>query len=161
MQTKIQFRTRYSKPVRVTKDFDLENEPSQTKQSFAQECDINWIMKKGAEAPEALAHLIKENPQYGDFSDTPTYQDAMNVVALANAQFAALSSETRDRFNNDPSKFLTFVHDKNNVDEMVKMGLMKRVDNTPPEDLLSVTKEVRDELRKTSTKTKATPVSES
>lgn len=104
-------------------------EVSRTHQSFKDECDINTIVKQ-AISTGRLPDLIKENPSYGDFSSPLSYHDAMNVVAMANEQFAALPSHTRARFENDPEKFLAFTADPENLPEMVKMGLaIKRNDS--------------------------------
>lgn len=72
-----------------------------------------------------LPDLIKNNPSYGDFSDPMDFQESMNVVALAQEQFDNLSAKTRERFNNDPEKFLAFCADGANAKEMAKMGLIK------------------------------------
>lgn len=97
-------------------------EPSLTKQTFMEECDINNIMKR-FENTGILPDLIKENPQYGDFSDPMDYQSALNTVLLAQEQFDALSSIVRERFNNDPQTFLEFTSNPDNSEELVKMGL--------------------------------------
>lgn len=91
-------------------------------QSFMDECDINNIMKKYAQTGE-LPGLIKAQPQYGDFSDMETYQESLNKVILAQEQFAALPARVRERFQNDPAKFLQFATDPKNGKEMVSLGL--------------------------------------
>lgn len=96
--------------------------PSKTKQAFKDECDINNIVKK-LDQGIPLNDLIKQNPQYGDFSDVPTYQESLNRVIFANEQFAALPSAVRDRFHNEPSEFLEFASNPENLPELVKMGL--------------------------------------
>lgn len=95
---------------------------SVTKQSFKAECDINTILAK-YRTTGVLPTLIKENPRFGDFSDVPTYQEALNTVRLAQEQFDSLSSHVRERFANDPARFLEFVSDPLNSEELVKMGL--------------------------------------
>ena len=49
-----------------------------------------------------------------------------------------LSSNFQDsvkkRFNNEPHRFLNFVQDESNYDELTKMGLI----NTPPDDKASL-----------------------
>lgn len=96
-----------------------------TKQSFKDECNINNIMKK-FQTTGQLPEMIKSNPRYGDFSEPLTYQEAQNVVVMANEQFANLSAKVRERFGNDPQKFLEFCHDPENGIEMVKLGLAKK-----------------------------------
>jgi phage internal scaffolding protein len=125
--------------MKIRKNYEYDKEQSigidnkeitLTKQQFKDECDINNILKlfkdKGI-----LPDMIKENAQYGDFSDVPTYQEAMDIVLHAEAQFGALPSHTRDRFGNSPEKFLEFVSDPKNAEEMVAMGLATKRE-TPP-----------------------------
>lgn len=120
----------------------MKFEQSRTKQSFRDECDINNILKK-YQTTGILPDLIKTNPQYGDFSSVETYQESMNVVLHANEQFESLSSHIRDRFNNDPTKFLEFATNPQNGKEMVKLGLAQPIE-TPQQDM----------PKKTATKTK-------
>lgn len=104
---------------KVTKSF---SKPSRTHQSFKDECDINHIVSRFNKTGQ-LPDLIKTNPKYGDFSDPVSYQESLNLVQLAEAQFGALSSRVRERFHNDPVLFLQFTSDEKNLDEMVELGL--------------------------------------
>ena len=115
------FRTPYSSFVRRD-DISFVGCRSRTHQSFRNECDINQIMSR-YEKTGALPEMIKANPQYGDFSELPSYQDSLHIVMKAEEQFAALSAKVRSRFDNDPSKFLDFANDPSNLDEMVELGL--------------------------------------
>jgi len=105
-------------------------EQGRTKQSSKDECDINKILKRYAKTGQ-LPDLIKQNPQYGDFSSVPQYQDALNIVAHANEQFSSLSSNVRSRFHNDPAQFLAFTSDPKNVPEMISLGLVTERDAPP------------------------------
>lgn len=96
-----------------------------TQQSFVTECDINTIISKYRRTG-LLGDLIKRNPQYGDFSEVGTYQEAYNTVLKAEEQFSALPSNLREKFNNKPEEFLKYVHDPKNADELVEMGLATR-----------------------------------
>lgn len=111
---------------------DCSVEPSKTLQSDAEAADINHIMKR-YEKHGILPELIKQNPRYGDFSDVPTYQEALDIVELAHTQFANLDAEIRKRFSNDPAEFLAFTNDPANIREMVKMGLA--IENVPQAEL--------------------------
>lgn len=108
----------------------LFTKPSKTKQSFREECDINNILKKFA-ATGQINHL-RDNPQYADFSTVEDYQHALSTVLLAQDQFAGLSAQVRDRFANDPNKFLQFMSDPQNATEMVKLGLAKKREGFAP-----------------------------
>lgn len=121
-EVKPRFQTNYDPQYPVAVGF---SEPSRTKQSFKEECDINNVMKK-FERTGILPDLIKSNPQYGDFSDPLDFQESSNIVAHANEQFAALSAKIRDRFGNSPQAFLEFATNPENEREMVRLGLATR-----------------------------------
>lgn len=112
---------------------DCSDDPGLTKQNMKDECDINVITKR-YERTGSLPDLIAKDPRYGDFSDVPSFQDSLHIVAHANEQFAALDAPVRRRFNNDPAEFLAFATNPVNLDEMVKLGLAtkKVVDPIPP-----------------------------
>lgn len=130
-KTKIQtiptFNTRYSHSRPNPLVFD---EPTQTRQAFKDECDINNILKR-YEKTGTLPDLIKQNPQYGDFSTAGTFQESLEIVRHSERQFSALPSAVRERFGNDPAKFLEFATNKQNNEELVKMGLATARTPTP------------------------------
>ena len=47
----------------------------------------------------------------------------MNVIRAAEEAFNAMPAEVRDRFGNDPGRFLEFANDVSNYEEALKMGL--------------------------------------
>lgn len=112
-----QTRSRHLRPILINDD-----QPDMCKQSFMQECDINHIMKR-FETTGQLPDMIKTQPSYGDFTNVPKFEDAMQTIIHAQDQFAALSSKIRGQFDNDPKQFLAFVNDPKNSDELVRMGL--------------------------------------
>lgn len=95
-----------------------------TKQSFKDECDIRNIIRRmdGGVFPQIMAG----NPSFGDFSDAPTYQEALNITIQAQAQFDALGSHVRARFGNDPAQFLAFATDDRNRAQMEEWGLVNK-----------------------------------
>lgn len=117
---------------RVTVDFDPVKEPSMTKQSFVDECSIHTIMAK-----YQATGIMPSGDRValsGDFSDVRDYQSALEQVFVAQETFAALPSVVRDRFSNDPAKFLAFATDPKNGAEMVRLGLAveRKVDAPSP-----------------------------
>lgn len=98
------------------------DEKSRTHQEFLESSDINNIMKRYRVT--GLMPMTKREPLFGDFSELPTYQEALNTVISAQQGFAALPSNVRDRFHNDPEEFLKFVHTEGNDDELRKLGLI-------------------------------------
>jgi len=115
------FKTAFQKSERHT--FETSG-PSLTRQSEMAQCDINTIMAR-FERTGVLDHASKYEGRYGDFTDTPDYLDAMNIVVEAEQMFGDLPAKTRKRFGNDPAEFLQFVGDPKNLDQMVEMGLAK------------------------------------
>lgn len=120
----VKFKTPYNLES-FSRPSDLDNfPPTMTKQSFKDECDINNILKR-YEKTGSLPSMILENPQYGDYSDVPSYQDALHIVMKAEDQFSSLSAKLRERFDNDPAKFLAFADDPKNKEEMDELGLTR------------------------------------
>lgn len=106
---------------------------SLVQQEFKDECDINNIVSKflrTGELPDPVAV-----PQYGDFTGIPDYQTALNMVIQADAAFMQLDPNVRARFDNDAGRFMDFVHDPANGDELLKLGLRikKEPSADPPE----------------------------
>lgn len=105
--------------------------PSRTKQSFLQECDINNIIKS-FKVTGQIRHINEKASQgaYADLPDPIEFQDALHAVKAASASFATLPSQVRARFDNDPGRFLEFMSDPANQDEIIRLGLA--TDNRPP-----------------------------
>lgn len=97
-------------------------EPSLTEQSHKDSCDINKILERYARTGE-LPTMINSDPRWGDFTDVPSYQKALEIVGHAQDQFESLDAPIRKRFGNDPQEFLAFASDPKNLPEMVKLGL--------------------------------------
>ena len=96
-------------------------EDAVTQQCFKDECDINILLAKFA-----VTGQLPENvrvPQYVDFEEAFDFQSTMNVIRAAEEAFNAMPAEVRDRFQNDPGRFLEFANDASNYDEALKMGL--------------------------------------
>lgn len=111
--------------------------PSMTKQSFKEETDINYIVRK-YQKTGMLSFVSDIAPQFMEV-DSLEYQDALNLVIQAQNAFDQMPSNLRKRFENDPAKFLQFTEDQNNLEEMYDLGLATRPvleeakpDNTPP-----------------------------
>lgn len=100
---------------------------SRTRQEFAEECDINAIMKR-YERTGVMSHTNRREPQYVDFSDgVPDFHTAMNMMVDAETAFMRLPASVRKRFENDPQEFVRFAAEKDNLPQMRDWGL------APPE----------------------------
>lgn len=107
-----------SVPVRA-----FNTEPSLTRQSFNDECNINNIMAKFKKTG-IIEHAKEHQGQYGDFTEVTDYHTALNHVLQAQDSFMSLPAQLRARFGNDPGEFLQFTDDPDNIDEMREMGLL-------------------------------------
>lgn len=107
------------------------NDQSLTKQSFAEECDINTIVKRFGLTGELPQNVTM--PQYADFEHVVDFHSALNAVNKANESFMQMPAEIRARFHNNPAEFVDFCFDDANIDEAVKLGLVPRKAETPIE----------------------------
>lgn len=117
--------------VADSKTGELVKEPSMTKQSFVAECDINNIVKDFT--THGMVTHINEKAAQGAFIDLPDqidYQASLEIARSAQQAFDALPAQIRKRFDNDPAKFLDFMHDPKSQDEAIALGLA--VDTRPP-----------------------------
>lgn len=94
-----------------------------TKQAFHDECTISKIVERAEKTGDFSRLMDDGRALYGDFSNVPDYQEALNLVARAEEQFAGLSAQVRDRFNNEPAEFLAFMEDPKNASEAIRLGL--------------------------------------
>lgn len=95
-----------------------------TKQSFKDECDINVLMSRYLKG-QPLDHLLRPDGKFGDWSDVPDFQTAQHYIIQAGQLFEAVPAKIRERFMNDPARFIEFATDPNNKDEMRKLGLLR------------------------------------
>lgn len=110
---------------------DCSKDEILVEQSHAAEVDINNIIKKhGMDLIQQTAALQAPNFQFDDVTGND-FQEAMFIVARAQESFDAMPSAIRSRFNNSAAEFLDFVHNKDNIPEMIKLGLANP-SATPP-----------------------------
>lgn len=99
--------------------------PSLTKQSFADEVNINNIIERARQGQDVSNMFRERIAQFGDFTEIPSYQESMNFIRAADEAFMSLDARVRERFNNDPNRLFEFLEDSNNYDEAVKLGLVE------------------------------------
>jgi hypothetical protein len=131
------------KPVNWTgeildlKTGELVKEPSMTKQSFKEECDINTIVRR-FEATGQIDHINQAAAKglYTDLPDGLDLQSALDQVKQAEAAFMALPAAARAHFDNDPVLFVEAMSNPTSQDLEIldKHGLAKirRPDPEPP-----------------------------
>lgn len=98
--------------------------PSMTRQEFAEECDINTIMKRyeGRDIGAIMRSDIE--PMYVDFTSVPNdlmgYMEKMREAELA---FMTLPASVRREFDNNALAFVDYASDPESLDQMRTWGL--------------------------------------
>lgn len=100
-------------------------EPSLTKQSFKDDCDINKMIARYKTYGQPITHVNHNTPRYIDCVGVPEYHEAVAIIEAAEASFTALPAKVRARFKNDPSEMLAFCADEKNRQEAIELGLIE------------------------------------
>lgn len=109
---------------RDTRHFAIVDwEPSLTSQEHAEDADINVLMSRYIKTG-VLPQFADRQPFYTDATELPSFMEMQNALISAEEAFMSLPAKVRDRFNNDPAKFVEFATDKENEQELKKMGLL-------------------------------------
>lgn len=99
--------------------------PSLTKQEFAQEADINYIMEQFHAT--GMAPMVNPATIYGDFTDPALNDYQLQLERLRSAQelFDQLPPKIRERFQNEPAQLIMFAQDPANQAEARELGLLR------------------------------------
>jgi len=121
-------------------------------QSSAEEADINVLVRRfglDGELPKDV-----RAPQYGDFTNLGSYQDALNALVDAQASFNAMPAHVRAEFDNDPHRFVQFCSDDRNYDRICDLGMLapepmqKRIDARKAKEAADMAAKVEAEIAK-------------
>jgi len=112
------------RPNGTTRVTVVNTEKSRTQAHFAEQCDVNNIVKK-YKVNGFLSHTHGRQGVYGDFSNVTDYQTALQTVIDAQNGFMTLPASVRKKFENDPQQLLTFLSDPKNAQEAFDLGLTK------------------------------------
>ena len=117
----MQIRSRYSErhPVQLNTGSD-----SYVQQQFKDDCDIHTIIDRFTRGLP-YRHMAVQ-PQFGDFSDVKDFQEAQNLIVRTTELFESLPSDLRARFSNNPSQFLEFVNNPDNLEEAIELGILQK-----------------------------------
>ncbi len=96
-----------------------------TKQEFTALVDINNIVARYRRTGQ-LDHINENTPQFGDVSNLPNFQNALQIVINAKTHFASLPSKIRTRFDNNAERMLEFLDNPENREEAEKLGMVKK-----------------------------------
>lgn len=95
---------------------------SLAQQHMADETDINKLVERFVVTGEIPQ--LNMPPLQGDFTNIPTYQEALNLMRQAESSFMQLPAKIRSQFENDPGKFVDFASDDNNREKLREWGLL-------------------------------------
>lgn len=98
--------------------------PSLTRQEFAEDCDINVLMKRFENRDIGSIMRAAGEPVYADFTQAPS--DLMGYMQLmqdADRAFMTLPATVRRQFDNSATEFVDFASDPSNLDQMRAWGL--------------------------------------
>lgn len=104
-------------------------EPTMAKQEFKEECDINTIIDRfgiGQEMPQNV-----QMPLTSDFMETMDYREALHELRRADEAFMQYPAHIRERFGNDPARFIDFAVDPANAAQCAEWGLNRPVEAPP------------------------------
>lgn len=133
----MKFNSRYS--VTGEKPGIKFDQPSQTLQSFKDDADINCIIARFENTGVLVDPTVpvSRTPQFGDYSEMPSYQEAQNVIVAANNAFNDLSAKIRERFGNDPAAYFDFVQSlkkgSDDYAEAIRLGIINEPIDRAPE----------------------------
>lgn len=109
---------------------DFSESPSMTRQEFADEANVNNLLKRYATTGVFYDPLttVKANrkPLFGDFTQFADFTAAQNAIIEAHQAFDSLPVEVREKFNYDPAKLIEWLQDDANRDEAIKLGLIEK-----------------------------------
>lgn len=114
------------RPIRRRVVLDCSNDEPITEQNHAAEVDINNIIKRhGMDMIQKTTQLQGVEFQFDDVTGND-FQEAMQKITKAQQTFDSLPSQIRKEFDNNPAQFMDFVHNPENQDRMIELGLAER-----------------------------------
>lgn len=100
-----------------------------TQQHLAEEADINTIVKRFNLTGQLPTNV--RMPTSGDFTNVPSFDEAMHALVQAREAFQAMPANVRARFHNNPAELVAFCDDPENLQEARKLGLVPK-EELPP-----------------------------
>ena len=111
-----------------------EDEVILVEQSHKDEVNINNIVKRhGVDLIAKTAAL-----QQFTYDDNPNndFHETMNMILKAKDSFSSVPSEIRKQFDNDPAKFMDFIHNGDNQQQLIDWGLAKAPETPQPVEVV-------------------------
>lgn len=112
--------------------------PVLTQQQFAQDADINVLVRRFG--VEKLAEMRPMDPStFGDFTEAPDLRTALEVMRKAEDDFMALPPRVRARFQNSAAELWEFLQDEENRAEAEFLGLVEKAPEKGAESVFAET----------------------
>lgn len=99
------------------------NDENLAQQQFAEEVDINTIVKRFGLTGQLPTSL--RVPEIGDFDQVNDYHTALNMLIEADDAFMQMPADIRERFQNNAGNFVEFVSDEKNREQCKQWGLLR------------------------------------
>ncbi|AXL14600.1 internal scaffolding protein [Microviridae sp.] len=100
----------------------FKKHPSMTEQAHKEDVCIQNILRKSRKTG-IITHVNQYKGEYLNMIDAPNFQEYQNILAEASSMFESVPSHIRQDFDNDPAKYLAFMQNPENFDEIEKYGL--------------------------------------
>lgn len=119
---KPKIRSRYDYPEHKGITFIL---PSMTQQHFADETDINQIIRRAVATSDYSIFSPNKRAEFYDCSTFEDYQSSVNFLNDIEDDFASLPSHVRREFGDDVDKYVSFMTNPENMSRAVELGLLQ------------------------------------
>lgn len=113
--------------VRVISKFDGK---SKTDPSWAKDLEAQNVINKYMKTGQWLGTPRGQYDPDGQLMNVDL-GSALAVVREATDAFNSLPSDLRARFGNSPEAYVSFIQNKENMDEAIKLGLLVKKENKP------------------------------
>lgn len=113
------FYTSYNRPPRVASG---AGGASMTQQQFAQECDINYIVKR-AQRTGVIPVVSTQEMIFGTL-DEDTFKQRMDKMAEIKSYFDGLPAEIRLHYQNSVNEFIAAMNTEEGIEEGRKLGII-------------------------------------
>lgn len=112
---------------------DCSKDKGFTVQADRNESDINKIVARYQRTGSVITN--SKQPFYGDVSEFEGLGESIVKVREAQSLFMDFPADVREKFDNDPVRFVDFVGDEKNYDEAVALGIISKPPEVAPEPL--------------------------
>ncbi|WP_167519421.1 hypothetical protein [Intestinirhabdus alba] len=122
--------SRYRHPAAAGITF---TEPTLTQQHFAQETDINQIVRRAINTGDVSVFTPADRSEFYDCTVYEDYQSSLHFLKEIEDDFSSLPSDIRRQFNDRADNYVRFMTDPANVGKAVELGLLQGGEKSKPQ----------------------------